>query len=180
MRETRVWALGWEDSLEKEMATYSSTIAWKIPWTEEPGKLQSTGLQKVWHNWVSLRAWSQGLIGYLKEFRFGPMAMESHPKVYSEGWKNWINVLGDHSKLQLFSCSVVSNSLAPLDCSMPGYLVFLSLLEFAQTPVHWVDDAIHPSHLLSPPSPYALDLSQHQGLFQWVGSKLQYDKLKKR
>ena len=101
MWETRVWALGWEDSLEKEMATYCSTIAWKIPWTEEPGRLQSMGLQRVWHDWASLRAWSQGLIGYLKEFRFGPMAMESHP---GEGWKNWINILGDHSKLQLFSC----------------------------------------------------------------------------
>ena len=43
MRETRVQSLGWEDLLEKEMATYSSTIAWKIPWTEEPDTLQSMG-----------------------------------------------------------------------------------------------------------------------------------------
>ena len=41
MRETRVQSLGWEDLLEKEMAIHSSTIAWKIPWTEEPGRLQS-------------------------------------------------------------------------------------------------------------------------------------------
>ena len=46
MRETRVRALGWEDSLEKEMATPSSILAWEIPWTEEPGGLQSLGLQK--------------------------------------------------------------------------------------------------------------------------------------
>ena len=39
MRETQVWSLGWEDPLEKEMATHSSTLAWKIPWTEEPGRL---------------------------------------------------------------------------------------------------------------------------------------------
>ena len=45
MRETRVQSLGWEDPLEKEMAIHSSTIAWKIPWTEEPGRLQSTGSQ---------------------------------------------------------------------------------------------------------------------------------------
>ena len=45
MRETRVQSLGWEDPLEKEMAIHSSTIAWKIPWTEEPGRLQSMGLQ---------------------------------------------------------------------------------------------------------------------------------------
>ena len=41
VRETRVRFLGWEDPLEKEMATHSSTLAWKIPWTEEPGRLQS-------------------------------------------------------------------------------------------------------------------------------------------
>ena len=46
MRETRVRSLGWEDPLEKEMAIHSSTIAWKIPWTEEPGRLQSMGTRK--------------------------------------------------------------------------------------------------------------------------------------
>ena len=45
MWETRVQSLGWEDLLEKEMATHSSIIAWKIPWTEEPGRLQSMGSQ---------------------------------------------------------------------------------------------------------------------------------------
>ena len=53
MQETRVWSLGWEDSLEKEMATHSSTIAWKIPRTEEPGGLQSMGLQRVGHDWAT-------------------------------------------------------------------------------------------------------------------------------
>ena len=46
MRETWIQSLGWEDPLEKDMATYSSTLAWKIPWTEEPGKLQSMGSQE--------------------------------------------------------------------------------------------------------------------------------------
>ena len=50
MQETQVRALGWEDPLEKEMATHSSTIAWKIPWTEEPGRLQSMGSQRVGHD----------------------------------------------------------------------------------------------------------------------------------
>ena len=50
MRETRVRSLGWEDILEKEMATHSSTLAWKIPWTEEPGRLQSMGLQRAEHD----------------------------------------------------------------------------------------------------------------------------------
>ena len=50
MRETRVRSLGREDPLEKEMATHSSILAWRIPWTEEPGGLQSTELQRVKHN----------------------------------------------------------------------------------------------------------------------------------
>ena len=48
--ETGVGSLGWEDPLEKEMATHSSTLAWKIPWTEGPGGLQSMGLQRVGHD----------------------------------------------------------------------------------------------------------------------------------
>ena len=50
MQETRVRSLGWEDPLEKEMAIHFSTIAWKIPRTEEPGRLQSMGSQKVGHD----------------------------------------------------------------------------------------------------------------------------------
>ena len=50
MQETWVRSLGWEDALEKEMAIHSSTIAWKIPWTEEPGRLQSMGSPRVGHN----------------------------------------------------------------------------------------------------------------------------------
>ena len=47
MQETRVLSLGWEDALEKEMAAHSSILAWRIPWTEEPGGLQSMGSQRV-------------------------------------------------------------------------------------------------------------------------------------
>ena len=61
-----------------------------------------------------------------------------------------------------FSCSVVSSSLQPMDCSTPGFRILHYLLEFDQSYVHWVSDAIKPSHPLSPPSP-ALNLSQHQG-----------------
>ena len=50
MQETWVWSLGWEDPLEKEMATHSSTLAWKIPWTEEPGRIQSMGSLRVGHD----------------------------------------------------------------------------------------------------------------------------------
>ena len=50
VQETWVRSLGWEDPLEKEMATHSSTLAWKIPWTEEPCRLPSMGLQRVGHD----------------------------------------------------------------------------------------------------------------------------------
>ena len=49
MRETQARSLAWEGPLEKEMATHSSTLAWRIPWTEEPGRLQSTGSHRAGH-----------------------------------------------------------------------------------------------------------------------------------
>ena len=63
MRETWVQSLGWEDPLEKVMATHSSILAWKIPWMEEPGRLQSMGLQRVRHDWAtSLLLWERLLL----------------------------------------------------------------------------------------------------------------------
>ena len=53
MQATHVRSLGWEDSLEKEMATHSSILAWKIPWTVEPDRLQSMGPQRVGHDWAT-------------------------------------------------------------------------------------------------------------------------------
>ena len=52
MLETQVRSLGWEDPVEKEMASHSSILAWKVPWREEPGELQSMGLQRVRHDSV--------------------------------------------------------------------------------------------------------------------------------
>ena len=54
MWETRVQSLGWEDLLEKEMATHSSILAWRIPWMEKPGRLQSLGSQRVGHDRATL------------------------------------------------------------------------------------------------------------------------------
>ena len=65
----------------------------------------------------------------------------------------------------------------PMKCSTPGFPVDHQLLELAQTHVHWVSDAIQPSHPLSSPSPPAFNLSQHQGLFQWVSSLHQVAKI---
>ena len=58
----------------------------------------------------------------------------------------------------------------PMDCSMPGLPIHHKLPEFTQTHVHWISDAIQPSHPLLPPSPPVLNLSHHQGLFKWVSS----------
>ena len=75
-----------------------------------------------------------------------------------------------------FSLSVTSNSLRPQDCSMPGFPVHHQLPEPTQTHVHWVGDAIQPSHPLSSPSPPSFNFSQHQGLFRWVSSLHQVPK----
>ena len=65
----------------------------------------------------------------------------------------------------------------PMDCTTPSLPVHHQLPEFAQTHVHWVDDTIQPSHLLSSPSPPAFNLCQHQGLFQSVSSSHQVSKV---
>ena len=72
------------------------------------------------------------------------------------------------------SCLILCD---PMDCCSSGFPVPHYLLEFAQTHIHWVDDAIQPSHPLSSPSPPALNLSQGQGLFQWVSSSHQVAKV---
>ena len=53
-QETQVWSLGWEDPLEESLATHSSILAWKIPWTEEPDGLQSVGSQQTGYNWTHI------------------------------------------------------------------------------------------------------------------------------
>ena len=132
MRETWVRSQACEDPLEKEMATHSSTLAWKISWTEEPCSLQSMGSQRV-------RTW-----------------------------------LSDFTTLQFssvqFTRSVVSDSLRPMNRSTPDLPVHHQLLEFTQTHINQVSDAIQLSHPLSSPSPHAPNPSQHQSLFQWVNS----------
>ena len=72
------------------------------------------------------------------------------------------------------SCLTVDD---PMDCSTPGLPVHHQLPEFTQTHVHWVDDAIQPSHPLSTPSPPTFTLSQHQGLLKWVSSLHQVAKV---
>ena len=71
-----------------------------------------------------------------------------------------------NSSWRMGTCLAVCS---PMACSIPGFPVLHYLPEFTQTHVHWISDAIQPSHSLSSPSPSAFNLSKHQGLFQWVG-----------
>ena len=77
-----------------------------------------------------------------------------------------------HSAAQ--SCPTLCD---PMACSTPGFSVLHQLPELAQTHVHWVGDVIQPSHPLPSPSPPAFNFSQHQGLFQWIGSSHQVVKV---
>jgi len=95
-------------------------------------------------------------------------------EVYMHVWaKTFMNAFFFFSSVAQ-SCPTLCN---PMDCSMPGFLVHHQLLELTQTHVHQVGDAIQPSHPLSPSSPPAFNLSQHQGLFQWVSSSHQVAKV---
>ena len=89
-----------------------------------------------------------------------------------------LKVLGPTKKTSHFlvakSCPILCNLM---DSSIPGSSVLCYLPEFAQIHVHWVSDAILPSHRLPPPSLIAFKLSQHQGLFQWVSSSHQIAKV---
>ena len=127
------------------MATPSCVLVWKIPWTEEPGGLQSTDLQRIWHDWSDL-------------------ACAHAPSPNS--WDRSDPCCFLAAKSHLTVCN-------PMDCSTPGSSVLHYLLEFAQTYVHWIGDAIQPFHPLLPPFPFAFTLSHHHGLFQWTGSSQQ-------
>ena len=78
------------------------------------------------------------------------------------------------SSVQLLSCVWLFGN--PMDCSTLGFPVLYHLPKLAQTHIYWISDAIQPSHPLLSPSPPAFNLSQHQGLFQWVGSLYQETK----
>ena len=100
-----------------------------------------------------------------------PLSRWHHPTISS-------SVVPFFSCLQSFPVAQLCPTLCnPVDCSPPDLPVHHQLPEFTQTHVHWVGDAIQPSHPLSSPSPPDLSLSQHQGLFKWVSSSHQVAKV---
>ena len=137
-----------------------------------------------------------GWLGKLKKAEFGRYVAWSVLKCYHSApdlqmWTSipsqpvsFLNIIKIHSFLKCFTYWFVVQSLkpcptlcSPMDCSMPGFPVFCYLPELTQTHVDWVGDAIQLSYPLLPPSPLAFNLSQHQGLFQWVSSSHQVAKI---
>ena len=98
-------------------------------------------------------------------------------------WNDLCLALGEGTVSENGCCCSVTTSCQTLcdsmDCSMPGFPVLHYLLEFTQIHVYWVNDAIQPSHPLSPPSPFAFTLFQHQSLLQWMSSSHQVAKVLK-
>ena len=153
------------------MATYSSILAWKIPWMEEPSGLQSMESQRVGYHWEWLSHSlfpSTGTRPYISwyppwkcRFFFSSLSFSTIKRKFSS--------VRSFSRVRLF-CD-------PMICSTPGFPADHQFPEFTQTHVHHTGDAIQPPHPRSSPTSSAFNLSQHQGLFQWVCSSHQVAKV---
>ena len=129
-------------------------------WTQRPAVLQSMGLQRVGHDWATKLNW---------------ITMNYELLICKRGYTNWGPFHGKNKTNTFLNCCCFSVAKScPTLCNAMGYgtpgFPIQYLQEFAPDHVHWLSDVIQPSHLLSPPSPPALNLSQHQGLLQWVSS----------
>ena len=119
IRETDNRSLGWEDHLEKGMATHSSILAWEISWTDEPGGLQPIGSQRVVHDWAT-----------------------KHSTERVNGLKSYLCIsISPHGHVNSCCCSLAQSCptlCVPMDSSMPGFPVLHYLPEFAQScPLSW-------------------------------------------
>ena len=108
-------------------------------------------------------------------------ALGENGNTYTCGWVPLLSTWNDHNIVSQLCCCAVTKSGStlcdPMDSSMPGSPVLHHLPKCAQVHVYWIGDAIETSHSLSPPSPPAFNLSQHQDLFQWVSSLYQVAKV---
>ena len=144
MQETWVRPPDWEDPLEKAMATHSSILVWRIPLTEEPGRLQSMGLQRVGHNWATnttLHYTNAYMIGTKNIINF--CIFPSHEKMFNRGsggkkelrerltrWQNRRTLTLLMKILENVECACMQGKLLqscltlcdPMDCSLPGSL----------------------------------------------------------
>ena len=179
--------------MEKATTPHSSTLAWKTPWTEEPGRLQSMGSRRVGHDWATSLSLSLFIVTldvnsvnqssanlFLKDH----MVSSFPSQVTKSLWQLHNSVvasqkqLGSTQEMEFSSVAQLCPTLCdPMNRSMPGLPVHHQLLGSTQTHVHWVGDAIQPSHPLLSPSPPALNLSPCQSLFKWVSSSHQMAKV---
>ena len=146
---------------------------------EQEDQVQGSGDMFGTHSFAVWRAcWEYLVREGVRPEQLNPLGGRGRPSHSFDGplWVLQAMVLG------WCCCSVIQLCLAlrdPVNCSMPDFSVLYHLPEFAQTHVHQVSDAIQPSHPLSSPSPPAFSLSQHRGLFQWIGSSHQVAKVLK-
>ena len=168
--QTGIWTPGWEDPLEEGMATHYSSLAWRIPWAEKPGRLQSKGSQRVRHDWENF-TWSRWHLWNFIPNHFFKNHILYHKTSHLKG--------SYHKYYSQFSPSVASDSLWPVYYSTEGFSVHHQLPELTQTHIHQIGDAIQPSHPLSSLYSPAFNLSRHQGLFQGVSSLHQVAKVLK-
>ena len=165
-------------------ATNKEIYRWKISiWKDAPhqchqrnaNQSKNDGTSLLVH-WLRLRTFTAKGWGSIPGQETDPTDHVSPPKT-----DKLTNKKLPHGDTTVLFCSVLSLScvrlFAPLDCSMPGFPVLHCLPEFAQTYVHWVSDAIQPSHSPLTPSLPALNLPQHQDLFQWISFSHQMAKV---
>ena len=87
MQETRVRSLGWEAPLEKEVAIHSSILDWRIPWTEKPRRLQSTGSQRVGHHWATSLSLFRNIVNTIKlSFVYVVVQLPSYVRLFATPW----------------------------------------------------------------------------------------------
>ena len=148
----------------------SSRIWW---WTGQPGVLQFLGSEIVGQDCATELKWTEYSIVYMYQDFFihssadGPLGyFHILTTVHNVSMNIWLHISISISSVP-HSCPTLCD---PINYCTPGLPVHHQLQEFTQTHVHWVGDAIQPSHPLSFPSSPAPNPSQHQGLFQWVNS----------
>ena len=113
MQETWVWSLGQKDPPEKGMATHSSVLAWKIPWTEEPCRLQSIGLLRIGHNWVTNGC---TLFTYLLSSRQHIMLTKVRLvkgmvfPIVTYGYESWTIKQAERQRIDAFECGAGEDS----------------------------------------------------------------------